>query len=252
MLRGRIAQAKRAWLVLTPVALCAVGMTWLLIWAFSSGFAGDFERSVLSDFNPFDEDPAIMGASEPGGTASLEEIIVGSDVIARVRFLSVGRASIDIVVKAGDWIDSNVSYYRPAMEYRFEVLEYLKGSGPSEIVAVVSEEYEGERFATAQGARLLGTNLVAERDMIWDSREAIVFLTDSHVTVPSLAAADRYSLGGADGHAIDSPHQKRWLPAADAASSSDTEERSAKPPGEQRFLLDAPTGYSSSVAGADP
>ena len=248
MLRGRIAQAKRAWLVLTPVALCAAGMTWLLIWAFSSGFAADFERAVLSDINPFDDDLAGLGASsggEPGGTASLEEIIVGSDVIARARFLSVNRASIGIVAKAGDWIDSDVSYYRPAMEYRFAVFEYLKGSGPSEIVAVVSEEYEGERFATAQGARLLGTNLVAERDTTWDSREAIVFLGDSSPTVPSLAAADRYSLGGADGHAIDSPHQKRWLPAA--ASDEDAAARTINP-GEQKFLLDAPTGYSSSAA----
>ena len=250
MLRGRIAQAKRAWLVLTPVALCAAGMTWLLSWAFSSGFAADFERSVLSDINPFDDEPAVIGASsggEPGGTASLEEIIVGSDVIARARFLSVNRASIGIVAKAGDWIDSDVSYYIPAMEHRFEVLEYMKGSGPSEIVAVVYEG-QGQEFATAQGARLLGTNLVSERDTTWDSREAIVFLGDSSPTVPSLAAADRYSLGPADVYGIDSPHQKRWLPAADAASSSDTEERSAKPPGEQRFLLDAPTGYSSSVA----
>ena len=250
MLRGRIAQAKRAWLVLTPAALCAAGMTWLLIWSFSSGFAADFERAVLSDINPFDDEAVVIGASsssETGGTASLEEIIVGSDVIARARFLSVSRASIGIVAKAGDWIDSDVSYYIPAMEHRFEVLEYLKGSGSSEIVAVVYEG-QGQEFDTAQGARLLGTNLVSDRDTTWDSREAIVFLKDSAVTIPNLAAADRYSLGPADVYGIDSPYQKRWLPAADAASSSDTEERSAKPPGEQRFLLDAPTGYSSSVA----
>ena len=211
MLRGRIAQAKRAWLVLTPVALCAAGMTWLLIWAFSSGFAADFERAVLSDINPFDDDLAGLGASsggEPGGTASLEEIIVGSDVIARVGFLSVSRASIDIVAKAGDWIDSDVSYYIPAMEHRFEVLEYLKGSGSSEIVAVVYEG-QGQEFDTAQGARLLGTNLVSDRDTTWDSREAIVFLKDSAVTIPSLAAADRYSLGPADVYGIDSPYQKK-------------------------------------------
>ena len=183
--------------VLGAVGLASAGV---LIWAFSSGFAADFERAVLSDINPFDDDPAIMGASEPGGTAPLEEIIVGSDVIARVRFLSVGRASIGIVAKAGDWIDSDVSYYIPAMEHRFEVLEYMKGSGPSEIVAVVYEG-QGQEFATAQGARLLGTNLVAERDSTWDSREAIVFLKDSAVTVPSLAAADRYSLGPADVYA---------------------------------------------------
>ena len=233
------------------VILGAVGLVGAgaLAWVFSSGFAGDFERAVLSDINPFDDDLAGLGASsggEPGGTASLEEIIVGSDVIARVGFLSVSRASIDIVAKAGDWIDSDVSYYIPAMEHRFEVLEYLKGSGPSEIVALVYEG-QGQEFDTAQGARLLGTNLVAERDTTWDSREAIVFLKDSAVTIPSLAAADRYSLGPADVYGIDSPYQKRWLPAADATSSSDAEGRSANP-GEQRFLLDAPTGYSSSAA----
>ena len=249
MLRGRIAQAKRAWLVLTPAALCAAGMTWLLIWAFSSGFAGDFEQAVLSDINPFDDEPAVIGVSsrsEPGHTASLEESIVGADVIARAQFSAATRASLGIVAKAGDWIDSDVSYYIPAMEYRFEVLEYLKGSGPMQIVAVVDED-QGEKFSTAQGARLLGTDLLAERDTTWDSREALLFLTDSHVTVPSLSAADRYALGTDKNHAIDSPSQKSWLPAADGASSSDTEESSANPV-EQRFLLDAPTGYSSSAA----
>ena len=120
MLRGRIAQAKRTWLVLTAGALCAAGMTWLLIWAFSSGFAADFERAVLSDFNPFDDEPTTIGTasiSAPGGTASLEEIIVGSEVIARARFVSASRASLNIVMTLPNADRTVVSYYIPAMEY---------------------------------------------------------------------------------------------------------------------------------------
>ena len=245
MLRGRIAQAKRAWLVLTPVALCAVGMTWLLIWAFSSGFAGDFERSVLSDINPFDEDPAIMGASEPGGTASLEEIIVGSDVIARARFVSASRASLNIVMTLPNADRTVVSYYIPAMEYRFRMLEYLKGSGPNEVVAIVYER-RGETFQTAEGARLLGTNLVAERDTTWDSREAVVFLEDLSAIPGFVAPADRYSLGSEIAHAIDSPHAKSWLPTADAPSQTETRTTGTNADS-KKYLLDAPTGFSSSA-----
>ena len=68
--------------VLGAVGLASAGV---FIWAFSSGFAADFERAVLSDINPFDDEPTTIGTasiSAPGGTASLEEIIVGSEVIA--------------------------------------------------------------------------------------------------------------------------------------------------------------------------
>ena len=78
--------------VLGAVGLASAGV---LMWAFSSGFAADFERSVLSDLSPFAERRPLSTSrpydDAPGWTASLEQKVVGSDVIARARFV-VGDA----------------------------------------------------------------------------------------------------------------------------------------------------------------
>ena len=67
------------------------------------------------------------------GQTSIEERIVGADVVARVRMVSVegGTATAH---------SSYPTWHIATMKFRFRVLEYLKGSGGSEIVGVVPEE----------------------------------------------------------------------------------------------------------------
>ena len=65
------------------------------------------------------------------GVASLEETIAHADVIARVELRSVTAVAEQ---KTGQTTD-----YIAALDYRFRVLEYLRGSGGNELVAVVND-----------------------------------------------------------------------------------------------------------------
>ena len=185
--------------------------------------------------------PALGLGSGPEdfGPSSLEERIAGADVIARVRLRSVSSSAER---RAGD-----TGYY-PALEHRFEVLEYLKGSGGGEFLAVGYAP--GRRYETSQGAEARASDLRAGRDTRWDGREAIIFLTDAHPALPSSRQTDRYWLGtvSVDGrddyYTIASRHDKRWLPAESAGGATGTSGDG------QRFLLDVPGSASSGASGA--
>ena len=181
------------------------------------------------------------------GQRTLEERIAGADVIARVRLLSVSGVAERSAGETG---------YYAALEHRFNVLEYLKGSGGGELVAVGS--YSGREYRTSGGASGLAQDLLNRRDTRWDDREAIVFLRDSHSLMSSIQQADRYWLGSItidtthniEDYSIASRHAKRWLPAASAGGASGAASGSRAPGGSgakassagaQRFLLEAPT-----------
>ena len=157
----------------------------------------------------------LLGSSPLyAGTASLEERIAGADVIARVRLRSVSSGA-----ELQDIYDDGMLRHVGALEHRFEALEYLKGSGGDEIVALVYELVDRE---TAERAAEAGAALLAGRDTRWDGREAIVFLWNG------LQQTDRYWLGSiitedgyfGDGYTVSSPHYKAWLPAASAGGAS--------------------------------
>ena len=176
------------------------------------------------------------------GPATLEERIAGADAIVRARLLSVSAVSEQLAGQTD---------YIAALDYRFRVLEYLRGSGASELVGVV---YDASReFKTAAGARTEANALKNSRDTQWDDREAIVFLIDDHSELPSSNQADRYRLGshyaGNDYYTIASRTHKRWLPAASAGGASGARGASG---GGQRFLLDASadSGGASGARGA--
>ena len=85
--------------------------------------------------------------------------------------------------------------YYAALEYTFTVLEYLKGSGGSQVTAyAVGSDVEGFNddsaiYATTQAkAAKLAEDLLEVRDLRWENREAILFLR--HVP-----AHDYYWLG---------------------------------------------------------
>ena len=185
------------------------------------------------------------------GATSLKERIAKADVVARVQLQSVAAGTERL-----DWRPAYFSDSRGisapidvgAMEFRFKVLEYLKGSGDTEIVAIVwNEDYE---LATSASASSDANALIASRDSQWDGRDAIVFLNTSHPVMPNMPRTGRYILGSVldqygnlgDYYSIASPNDKRWLPAASPGGATGAS-------GEQRFLLDRPAGGASGQAG---
>ena len=81
------------------------------------------------------------------------------------------------------------------MEFTFDVQEFLKGAGGSELVGIV---YSVDVFyETRLIAQLMGLDLRTERDTQWDEREAIVFLSDIDIDHPLASSrdSDRYLLG---------------------------------------------------------
>ena len=172
------------------------------------------------------------------GPSSLEERIFASPVIVRVRF---------------DTASSTVEYgrtyrglkYIAALELSFTVLEYLNGSGASNIVAVWNA---GQIFDTREEAEAALPAIASARDAQWDNREAIIFLQHSQTYLPSTQALERYYLSGEryfnntldDYYSIGSPYNKLWLPADTAVG------RPSQPGGDQkRFLLDVPPATGS-------
>ena len=171
----------------------------------------------------------------PLGATSLKERIARSDVVAKVRLQSVAA---EAVRWDSDWNPFSGTHVG-ALGHRFRVLEYLKGSGGNEIVAVAYDDNLSLAFGNAELAKEHGKTLLAGRDTHWDVREAIVFLLADRPWLPDFPQRDRYVLGhvstdlGDDFYTIDSPWDKTWLPDAadgDVAGASGT----------QRFLLDAP------------
>ena len=135
------------------------------------------------------------------------------------------------------------------IEFRFSVLEYLKGSGINDIVAVWAA---APFFDTRQEAEAALPAISAARDSQWDDHEAIVFLQqDSRGFLASTQQTDRYYLawGGSwsipdDGYSIASVHDKLWLPAEAAVGEP------SQPTGDQqRFLTDIPpaTGTAPTI-----
>lgn len=112
----------------------------------------------------------------PAGYTSLEERAARYDVVARVRLRMV-TTTVELIVRnpLGD------TYYAGALELRFEVLEYLAGSGGSEVVGVVYDPYP--LYTRAEARATLPTVLVS-RDSRWDDREAIVFLEHAPEILP--------------------------------------------------------------------
>ena len=190
--------------------------------------------------------PPVASAPPPyNGESSLEERILESDVVAKVRLVSATA-----VAGTAAWRHNAPDETSPAAvwEFRFRVLEYLKGTGANEITAVVLVRGRGDD--TREDVDRALPTIAAERDTHWDSREAIVFLKNSHVVVPNTSQMGHYFMGfrtapatNEDGYTIASRWDRLWLPDASAGAS-------AASSGSQRFLLETPTGRGTGATGA--
>ena len=174
------------------------------------------------------------------GLAPTEELIATSDTIIRGTLLSTATSTLQ----------AEYSYHpytwAANLEFRFQVHEYLKGSGPDEIVAIVT----GGPYETEADAEAALPEIVAFHDARWDDREAIVFMNSSWIGPSSHAsigeADDRFRIGNMtlaneDAYTLASRHSKKWLPE-DASSGA----RSDEGPSGKRFLLDVPAPTTAS------
>ncbi len=192
--------------------------------------------------------PRPIAAQEPAtsysmpdysGPSSIEEQILFKNTVARVRLLGTSTTVAPFILS-----NPTRRGHSPVLEFRFRVLEYLKGTGPTEIIAVAM----GDEYDTEAEARSPLPALAEERDTRWDNLETIVFLHDFWDILPSTQQSNRYFLGAisywwrGDGYTVASLHHKEWLPA-------DVGEGAAGESGEQRFLLDAPPLGASGPSG---
>ena len=118
-----------------------------------------------------------LGVYGAFGTASLPQMVAASDVIARVRFVSVEPVG----VRSRLSVDASNGFfgYAAALEYTFSVVEYLKGSGGAQFKAVAyGGDYRLDRFKhieTQAEAQTKARELLDARDSRWDDLEQLAF-----------------------------------------------------------------------------
>ena len=181
------------------------------------------------------------------GLVSMEELVVNSEAIARVRFVSAEQ-TIEIVQFS--FLVDGTDSYAGAVVVTFDVLEYLKGSGSNRIKAVL---YDGD-FIPYDKARVTAADedFLAFRDKRWDDREAIVFLNSGELIPSTLTDSDRYYMtylraNGELGYTVDSKWAKAWLPGAAAPSSNRQGSGASGASGDsQRFITNIEDGASGS------
>ena len=203
--------------------------------------ATDSEKLVVVDVAPMTPETTetTLGHTPVAyyGVVSLEELILESDIVARVELLGMSTSTSPYEYTKLDGSPGTSGCQN--LNFRFRVNEYLKGSGASEIVAVADTCH-----ATLEQAQATTTmaETVSLHDPQWDSREAIVMLTRS---------GSQYRLGlvGRGGeessYQIPSRHSKRWLPAAQTTVGDTSEGESTF---ETHFLLDIPSTSTSTVS----
>ena len=235
---------KRNWPILTSGLLVVVVMALLLACA-SSPEPGPEERNDGVS-------PVIFYY----GLSSLAEQIAHADVIVKARLISVtsGTTGWNPRYHTGGpvWTGDDITQVG-TIEHTFRVLEYLKGTGGRQIVAVVVEHSPFGRPTVAE-ARADGEALLAGRDNQWDRREAILFLKNTAGITVDFPQAGRYLMGNvmsdrgrlSDSYSIASLNDKLWLPAAAGALGG----AGGRSGSTQRFLLDLPSSEGG-ASGSD-
>ena len=182
--------------------------------------------------------------------AALEEMIVKSSIVARVRLRGVEAAAVR---RAEVYTGRPSSEYNGALALTLDVLEYLRGDTASTTITAYAygfntlmDEYTAP---TLEDATALGQRLLALRDTRWDDREAVVFLRynedEQHYFLGLVRADEKWVWD----FTVASTMWKAWLPDADAPAGDGPGTRSSggkgtSPQQAQRFLLDDPANYS--------
>ena len=231
------------------IFITVMGILCVALLAFGCEPAGD-----VSTIEPEAEDvgqdrePSAFSGVAYLGEVTLPELALGSEVIARVRFNSAQQTIEMLTYSHPD--DSTANFYAGALVITFDVQEYLKGSGGTQIRAVLIDG-DGLRNTEAE-ARAAAGDLHAFRDKKYDDRDAIVFLAKAPLVPRTQQVSDLYYLsflraGGEHAYTVDSRWAKAWLPAAAPPS---TRGRAAGASGNtQRFLTNVPDGANGISSG---
>ena len=189
----------------------------------------------------------------PPGETSPEELVYFSTVVARVRLLSASAG-------VRNYPPDDDRDPAPAFAFRFRVMEYLKGSGDSEltvrVLATDRRDYIIAPNVNAALALMMAQSRLAERDTRWDDREAVAFLRPS----PNSAEAGAYEFTyrgdwspALNDYAVTSDYNnsyvpnRAWLPAV--APDEYAAGKGAPAPSEPRYLAGAPNAQPAQAAG---
>ena len=186
----------------TAVRLFVLG---LFASAFLTACADDSHTLVAT---PLTTSPGHLSGSsiKPLAGTSLREHVFDADVIARVRL-----SSTQLRAESAGTDDKGTAVYRGVIEYKFQALEYLKGSGGNELTVTSyldrslqvaerlrttpeSEYYSSPSdfvnpYTTKESA--LQAIQAWQRDTRWDDREAIIL-------VPKLTSEGNIPFAGSD------------------------------------------------------
>ena len=196
--------------------------------------------------------PAVHYHESPyrAAAAPLDSRIYHADVIA-LASLKQATGKTETVPS-----DSGVApTYRPAVEFRFDVIEYLKGGGEDE--TVVWDPAPHTYLTSEESQRAADHHLAVRRNSNWDDRVAVVFLRDVQDVASEVSGTDssdaRYSFRTANQtywgeHTIDEVG-KAWLPAKDRTPGAQNVATFVRSVGDGlKLLTDAdPTGGSNDV-----
>ena len=183
------------------------------------------------------------------GQQSLEERILSGEIIARVELASHRIVGARYINRAGTLLD----LYSPAIEFTFNVLEYLKGTGGTTLTALAYGYHEDADTLhdTAKEAKANSWMLELHRDGRWDDRQAIVFLVRPVPDGPYLIGrigtrTDFWDTEVLNTVTVSDDERQAWLPDAVQPGSTKSPGAGGTAPG-QRFLLEDPDEVSSGV-----
>ena len=209
--------------------------------------------------------PVDTGSDPVPPPSSRETLILESDVIVRASLLSVSTSTVSMA-----W--GNATRWRGLLVFRFQVHEYLKGSGGNEVTAVVADNPNGPPYDTEAEAQAAVPTLLAAHDTYWHDRQAVLFLKErsfevgpdsrplmalpaGHLWLGTLRSPNRggyWEAADFDTYSVKSTIHKAWWPGA-ASSVSGDGARAA--PTDPLFLVEdprAPQAGSSGAGGSDP
>ncbi len=223
-----------AWVRGTGLALVVLAQ--LSLW---TGCVDASERVEQPGDDPAPVVPPAFVVSLQLGQIGLNERVFDAAVIARASLISTNATAENIGT------DSNgATTYRGMLEFKFRVLEYLKGTGGDELVVLVTDQLD-RTYATMELALEAAQSWKRDRDTRWDGREALIF---AETPAGSSGQVTRYSFGPygyIEAYALDSGNRV-WLPSVSSGAAGSAS------PGDLRFLLEEPDGggHSGGASGA--
>ena len=218
---------------------------------------------------PESDPPRASGSNHPyAGPMSLDEMVAYADVIVHVEPAeSISARTLDIpdeISKANRERRNQIVEFVAALEARFRVVEYLKGTGDGRVTVVIPnyDDYE-VWYATEDEALARAELLKSRRSTKWDDRQALLFLKeaesanelDPSVVYPSetyrfvgiLATGDYPKY-----YSLDSKYTRVWLPSVSApVVSGQAGQLSSSSDDDMRFFTEAPAkGVSAGSSAA--